>query len=287
MNIEHFLDRIFATPYSTAQTIGLIVFVLLVLVEVFISIRKNLRLYESRETAVNLSLGLLTSFSKILVKGLTLAYFTWLQEIWDLTRIPNTWWSILLLLLLSDLIAYWYHRVSHESRFFWALHVAHHSSGMLNSTTAVRGNFLHFWYRFLFWSPLAILGFDPIMIVLIDEIGFYYQMYIHTELIRKLPRWFEYFFNTPSHHRVHHAQNRNYLDKNYGAVFIIWDRIFGTFEPEVEKPVYGLTKNPPKKNNIPSIITHELGAIARDVKKTKGLRNLTKVVFGRPGSGEV
>jgi len=286
MDLEYLMSRAFATPQSTAQTIASVSYLSLIAIEFVIGLRKNLRLYENKDTAVNLSLGLLTSFTKVFIKGVTLAYFIWLQQWWKMADIPTTWWSIILLLILNDFIFYWYHRISHESRFFWALHAAHHSSEIFNTSTAIRGNFLHFLYRFIFWSPLAIMGFDPIMIVLIDEIGFYYQMYIHTELIHRFPKWFEYLFNTPSHHRVHHAANEAYLDKNYGAVFIFWDRLFGTFESEHEKPYYGLTKNPPQKNNMFSIITHELWAILKDVGRSKNLKDAYKQIFGRPNGGK-
>lgn len=284
MNLQDLFHKIFSSPQSTAQAIATVAFISLLVVELVISLRKNLKLFETKDTAVNLALGGLTSFVKVFIKGTTLVFFYWVQSFWKVTDIPNTWWSILILFLLNDLIFYWYHRISHESRFFWAMHVAHHSSEILNTSTAIRGNFLHFFYRFVFWSPLALLGFDPIMIVLVDEISFYYQMYIHTEIIHKMPRWFEFIFNTPAHHRVHHASNAQYIDKNYGAIFIIWDRLFGTFEEEKEKPIYGLTKNPPKRDNLFSIITHELVAIARDVRKAKSLKEVWIYIFGRPNA---
>ncbi|MFN3316349.1 MAG: sterol desaturase family protein [Raineya sp.] len=277
MNIILFFVQI----EKTAQFIALFVFFALLFVELWISFNKNLKLFDKKDTFVNLSLGILTSITKIAIKALTIVYFQWLGQ-WKIWEIPINWWSILLLILANDLIFYWYHRLSHESRFFWAMHVAHHSSTILNTSTAVRGNFLHFLYRFVFWSPLALLGFDPFMIVLIDEIGFYYQMYIHTEIFKKFPSWFEFIFNTPSHHRVHHASNPEYIDKNYGAVFIIWDRIFATFAPEINQPQYGITKNQPKKNDIWNVITHELIAIGTDLKKARNFKTIFKVVFGRP-----
>jgi len=272
---------IWQSPEKTAQAIASIAFISLLAFEFWIHLKKRLKLFETKDTTVNLTLGLLTSFTKVFVKGITLVYFEWLGQ-WKIWEIPTTWWSIILLILLNDLTFYWYHRLSHESRFFWAMHVAHHSSEILNTSTAIRGNFLHFWYRFVFWSPLALTGFAPIMIVLIDEIGFYYQMYIHTKIFKKFPNWFEYVFNTPSHHRVHHATNPEYIDKNYGAMLIIWDRLFGTFTPEVAEPHYGLTKHQPKKNNIFSIITHEFVYIWQDLRQAKSFRQMWQILFGRP-----
>ncbi|GAB4488033.1 MAG: sterol desaturase family protein [Raineya sp.] len=275
------LDFLLSSPEKIAQAIAGFAFVSLLLIEFFLSTKKQLALFERKDTQINLTLGLLTSFTKLLVKGITLAYFYWLGQ-WKIWTVPTNLWSVLLLALLNDLIFYWYHRISHQSRFFWAMHVAHHSSEILNTSTAIRGNFLHFWYRFVFWSPLALLGFEPLMIVLIDEIGFYYQMYIHTKILKKFPYWIEFIFNTPSHHRVHHASNAEYIDKNYGAVLIIWDRIFGTFEPEVAEPRYGITKHQPKKNNLFNIITHEFVYIWQDLKKSKNLKDVWQAIFGKP-----
>lgn len=267
---------------SAAKTLAAISYLVLITVELVISVRRNIRLYNRKDTINNLALGAMTSVVKLTVKGLTLGFFAYLHKHFALFEIPATaWWSVLLLLLLNDLIFYWYHRLGHESRFFWATHVAHHSSELFNFSTAIRGNFIHFFYRFIFWAPLAILGFDPLMIVLIDEIGFYYQMFIHTKTIGKLHPAVEYIFNTPSHHRVHHGSNPAYIDKNYGAIFIIWDRLFGTFAEEQEEVRYGLTKNL-KKQNIPEILLHEFAAIAKDVKQAPDWKSKWRYIFGHP-----
>jgi sterol desaturase/sphingolipid hydroxylase (fatty acid hydroxylase superfamily) len=121
--------------------------------------------------------------------------------------------------------------------------VVHHSSKKYNLSTALRQTWSGGFYTFIFWIPLIILGFHPVMVLVQMSVSLIYQYWIHTEMIRKMPKWFELIFNTPSHHRVHHATNPQYLDRNHAGVFIIWDRLFGTFEPEIEKPVYGLVKN--------------------------------------------
>ncbi|GIV38467.1 MAG: C-5 sterol desaturase [Thermonema sp.] len=266
-----------------AKTIAAISYIILITIEIVIAVRKNLKLYSTRDTFNNLMLGAITSVVKIFIKGVTLAFFGYLHQQYALFDIPaNAWWSVLLLFLLNDLIFYWYHRLGHESRFFWATHVAHHSSQLFNFSTAIRGNFIHFFYRFFFWAPLAILGFDPLMIVLIDEIGFYYQMFIHTKTIGKLHPVIEFIFNTPSHHRVHHGSNPAYIDKNYGAVLIIWDRLFGTFAEEKEEVRYGLTKNLTKQN-VPTILLHEFQAIAQDVAHAPDWKSKWRYVFGHPG----
>jgi len=276
MNFIEILDG------SAAKAVAGVSYVALVAFELYISRRKNKHLYETKDTVINLSLGAITSAVKLLVKGMTLAFFYLVHQyaLWDIPAYSVL--GFICLFLLNDLVFYLYHRASHESRLFWAMHVAHHSSQIFNVSTAIRGNFIHFLYRFVFWAPLVWLGFDPILVVLVDEISFYYQMWIHTETIRKMPPWFEYIFNTPSHHRVHHASNQQYLDKNYGAVLIVWDRLFGTFEHEEEKVRYGLTKNL-EKQSVSHVITHELEAIWQDVRQAKDWHSRWHYVFGHPG----
>lgn len=268
---------------STAKALAAVSYIALVLLEFYISMKKRQKLYEAKDTFINLSLGTLNSIVKLFVKGTTLLLFYTIHEHFAILHIPVTSWAgLIALFLLNDLTFYFYHRLSHESRLFWATHVTHHSSQIFNVSTALRGNFIHFFYRFIFWSPLAFLGFDPILIVLVDEIGFYYQMWIHTKTIGRTPRWFEFIFNTPSHHRVHHGSNQAYLDKNYGAVFIIWDRLFGTFQAEEEEVVYGLTKNL-KKQNMVTVITHEFRDIWHDVRYAKDWKSRWHYIFGHPG----
>ncbi len=268
---------------KTAKILAAISYLSLVALELYFGRRKNQKLYETKDTVINLSLGTLNSIVKLFVKGTTLLLFYGIHNNFAVMQIPvNSLLGLIALFILNDLTFYLYHRLSHESRLFWATHVTHHSSQIFNVSTALRGNFIHFTYRFIFWAPLAFLGFDPILIVLVDEIGFYYQMWIHTKTIGRTPRWFEYIFNTPSHHRVHHASNKQYLDKNYGAVFIIWDRLFGTFEREEEEVVYGLTKNL-KKQTMVNVITHEFRDIWNDVRQAKDWRSRWNYIFGHPG----
>jgi sterol desaturase/sphingolipid hydroxylase (fatty acid hydroxylase superfamily) len=185
-----------------------------------------------------------------------------------------------LLFLADDLCYYWFHRVHHESRLFWASHVVHHSSQHYNLSTALRQT----WTpptSWVFWAPLALLGFHPWMIVVQQGISLLYQYWIHTEAIGRLPRPLEWLLNTPSHHRVHHAANPRYLDKNYAGILIIWDRLFGTFESETEKPVYGLTKNLQTYNPVRIAFT-EFGAIARDALKPGPWRQRLGYIFRNP-----
>lgn len=201
-----------------------------------------------------------------------------------LLTIPNTWWAIALCFVLDDFRYYWWHRISHERRWFWASHVVHHSSQHYNLTTALRQP----WTGLIVGSlltkaPLVLLGFHPAMIVFVGGVNLVYQFWIHTEFIGKLGP-FEWVMNTPSHHRVHHATNPRYLDANYAGIFIVWDRVFGTFVPETddEKPRYGVIKNLGSFN--PFVISfNEWAGIARDVIGAKSLREIAGYVLGPPG----
>ena len=217
-------------------------FILTVIVEVILTVKVKLEDYEFKDAFTSITMGLGNVFIGLFTKGIILAFFTFLYQ-YRVFTFPFVWWSWLILLFAEDLCYYWNHRIAHESRLFWASHVVHHSSQKYNLSTALRQTWSGSFYTFIFWVPLPLLGFHPIMIVMQMSISLLYQYWIHTELIDKLPRWFEALFNTPSHHRVHHATNPQYLDRNHAGIFIIWDKLFGTFEPEVEKPVYGLVSN--------------------------------------------
>ena len=218
------------------------VFVITVIVEAILTVKIKLDEYEFKDAFTSITMGLGNVAIGLFTKGLTLALFLWLYQ-FRLFTIPFTWWAWFILLFAEDFVYYWNHRIAHESRLFWASHVVHHSSQKYNLSTALRQTWTGSFYTFIFWLPLIIIGFHPVMVLVQMSISLLYQYWIHTELITKLPKWFEAVFNTPSHHRVHHATNPQYLDRNHAGIFIIWDKLFGTFEPEDEKPVYGLVKN--------------------------------------------
>jgi sterol desaturase/sphingolipid hydroxylase (fatty acid hydroxylase superfamily) len=189
--------------------------------------------------------------------------------------------SLTAAMVLWDFCYYWDHRWMHEVRLLWANHVSHHSSERYNLTTALRqpwSPFLTFWV----FAPLPFLGFEPAEVHRAGQLNLLYQFWIHTEAIDRLPDPIELLFNTPSHHRVHHGANRQYLDKNYGGILIVWDRLFGTFEAEVRRIRYGLTKNI-NTFNPAKIGYHEFTDIVRDVRSAKGWRTRTRYVVGRPG----
>jgi sterol desaturase/sphingolipid hydroxylase (fatty acid hydroxylase superfamily) len=198
---------------------------------------------------------------------------------------PSQPWAWVLLFVLDDFTYYVFHRISHRCRFWWAAHVNHHSSEEYNLSTAMRqpwtGVVVGTWMP---WIPLAWLGFPPEMILTQQGLNLFYQFWLHTEAVRRLPAWFEYLFNTPSHHRVHHGANPRYLDRNYAGVLMVWDRAFGTFEAERDdEPVdYGLVRNIASYNPL-WIAFHEWVAIGRDLLRARSLREVVGVTFGTPG----
>jgi sterol desaturase/sphingolipid hydroxylase (fatty acid hydroxylase superfamily) len=237
--------------------------------------------YERRDTATSLSMG---SGNLVINVGWKLVVAAAYAGVYELTplRIPSdAWWAWVLLFAADDLAYYWFHRVSHEVRVFWASHVVHHSSRHYNLSTALRQTWVPM-TAFPFWLPLALAGFKPWMILLQQSISLTYQFFIHTERIGRLPRPVELVMNTPSHHRAHHGSNHVYLDKNYGGILIVWDRLFGTFEPEREAVRYGLTKNLTTHHPV-RVAFHEYAAIARDVRRARGWRDRLGYVFAGPG----
>jgi sterol desaturase/sphingolipid hydroxylase (fatty acid hydroxylase superfamily) len=209
--------------------------------------------------------------------------FTWAWEhrLWTISL--NHGWSILLLFLGIEFFYYWHHRAAHEIRWLWATHAVHHSSRHLNLSAAYRLGWTG-WLsgNFLFFMPLCWLGFHPIKIMMGLALNLTYQFWIHTELIPKLGR-LEWILNTPSHHRVHHASNPHYIDRNYGGVLIIFDRWFGTFQVEQPHcpPVYGLT-HPFRSYNPVTVAFHEWGQLVQDFKRASTWGDLWGILFGRP-----
>lgn len=257
-------------------------FVLTVIIEIILTIKMKIDDYEFKDAGTSILMGLGNVFLGLLSKGIVLSIFIFIYK-FRLLTIPFAIWSWIVLIFLEDFCYYWFHRISHETRFFWASHVVHHSSQKYNLSTALRQTWTGSFFSFIFWIPLLLIGFHPIMIMAQMSISLIYQYWIHTELIKKMPNWFETFFNTPSHHRVHHATNPQYLDRNHAGIFIIWDKIFGTYEPEVEKPVYGLVKNINTYNPI-KIAFLEWFNMFRDIFTSKtNLLNKFKYLSKPPG----
>ncbi len=196
-------------------------------------------------------------------------------------HLPVTWWTWMLAVLVADFTHYWMHRWEHEVRFLWAYHSVHHSSPEYNLTTALRLGWVEGFIEWVFFVPMILIGFDVVQAIIAISIVVAYQTWIHTEKVGKLG-WADRVFNTPSVHRVHHGSNSRYLDKNYGGILIIWDRLFGTYQAEDEKVTYGIT-NPLETSNPLIINFHEFWAIGRDVKNADTWRDAFGYVFRGPG----
>ena len=238
--------------------------------------------YTWGDSAANGALGILKTTFGALVKLGALPLFALIYDhrVANLGQ-PHAWWSWLILVFAEDLCFYTFHRSHHAVRLLWAAHVSHHSSERYNLSTAFRQTLLTTITSPVFWMPLALLGYSPWMILLAQGWSQLYQFALHTEAVTKLPAPIEWLFNTPSHHRVHHGTQPQYLDRNHGGIFILWDRLFGTFEPEGERVEYGLTRQL-HTNNVWTILFHELGDIARDARSAPTARGKLAAVFGRP-----
>ncbi len=237
--------------------------------------------YDPRDTRTSLTMGIGNVVINFGWKFVVLAAYVAIYELTPLRLDPGDWWVWVLLFFADDFSYYWFHRISHESRAFWASHVVHHSSQHYNLSTALRQTWVPMTY-FPFWLWLPAVGFEPWMVLLAQAWSLIYQFWIHTEKIRKLPRWFESVFNTPSHHRVHHGVNEQYLDRNYGGIMIIWDRLFGSYEPEGERVRYGLTTQLRTFRPV-RVAFHEYVAMWHDMKRANGVRDKLGVVFRGPG----
>jgi len=260
------------------------VFALLIALEVLWYRRAN-RHYPWAESLT--SLGIWVGRIFIGIAGAALIGLVY-DAVWRATplRIPmDNVWSWALLFVGVEFFYYWFHRCSHEIRWIWATHAVHHSAEQIHLIAAYRlGWTATISGGWIFYLPLILAGFHPGAVVLMIGINLTYQFWLHTEAIRRLPRWFEYVFNTPSHHRVHHAVNPQYLDTNYGGVVILFDRWFGTFAPEneAEPCKYGLV-DPIKSRNPFVIAFREWVRLARDIWTARGWRAGLGHAFGRPG----
>jgi sterol desaturase/sphingolipid hydroxylase (fatty acid hydroxylase superfamily) len=236
--------------------------------------------YEKNDTRASLIMGTGNVIVSAGARFGTLALYLWLysHRLFEIGTGPLAW---VLLFFAEDFTYYWWHRASHEVRFMWAAHVNHHSSERFNLSTALRQSWTTPFTLplFYFWLPLA--GFHPLMLLTQISVSLLYQYWVHTELIGRLGP-LEWIFNTPSHHRVHHGTNLEYLDRNHAGVLIVWDRLFGTFEPERARVVYGLTKNIHTFKPV-QIAFHEWIALARDVRRAGTLSKKAAYMFAPPG----
>lgn len=258
-------------------------FVLLLLIEAWYSYKEQKALYDTKDTFSSLALGIGNVLSGLITKALIYGLFALLYRFRFFTLDGSQWWHWALAFLADDLSYYWFHRSSHHINWFWASHVVHHSSTKYNLAAALRqtwtGNLTG---AFLFWAWMPLVGFHPFIVLMMQSISLIYQFWIHTETIQLLPRPIEFVFNTPSHHRVHHGTDLQYLDKNHGGVLIIWDRIFGTFQPEKGRPTYGLTNNIGSFN--PAIVAFKTwGVLIKKAAHAGSLKNAVLYFVRPPG----
>jgi sterol desaturase/sphingolipid hydroxylase (fatty acid hydroxylase superfamily) len=262
------------------------IYIIVIGLEIFLSHLHLKKYYTVKETITNVYLSFVNGGIDLLFRsiyvGLILTWF-YNYKILDVLPHPFIYWP--LLFILEDLVFYIEHRVDHYCRVFWAVHVTHHSSEEFNLTTGFRSSVLQPLYRFVYFIPLALLGFRPMDIVFMYSLTQIYGILVHTQAIKKMPKWFEAVFVSPGHHRVHHASNVIYLDKNMGMCLIIWDKMFGTFQEELpEEPVkYGLTKPIDHPHHPLKVIFHEWQNIGKDLRKKTGFFTKLKYLFMPPG----
>lgn len=248
-------------------------------IEIFVSFKQDKKYYETKETIGSVLVGVGNLLVSAVVNTFLILFVVW---IWKLVpwRMELNWWTFIPCYIIYDFCSYWAHRISHENRFFWATHVAHHSGEKYNLAVSFRLSWVQH-IKTMFFVPTMLCGFHPYVFFVTNQFAVLFQFWVHTEYIKKLPI-IDYFFATPSNHRVHHGTQEQYIDKNYAATFIIWDRIFGTYEPEGEPVIYGLTTNIKNKANPFYINFHEYIDIYKDVRAAKGFKNKMHMLFGSP-----
>lgn len=258
-------------------------YIVLIGVEFFVSYWHNRKAYKLGDTFNNVFLMLANMSVDLLMRGVTLFVLLFVFDFTLISWETKSWFYWLILFLLEDLVFYWLHRIDHVIRFFWAIHVTHHSSDEYNLTTGFRSSVFQPVYRFLWFIPIVLLGFEPFDIFIMYSLTQTYGILVHTKSIRKMGI-LEHILVTPSHHRVHHASNIEYLDKNMGMILIVWDKWFGTFQAEREDITikFGLYEKESSLNPM-EVIFHEWQSIFKDFKKAKGLKTKWNYLFQPPG----
>ena len=261
------------------------IYIIFIAAEIILSNWGEKKFYSIKGVLQNVYLTLMNaSLDLILRWAFYVSILMWTYE-HHFFKIENPYFYWFLLFIFEDLTFYIEHRIDHYCRFFWAVHLTHHSSEEFNLTTGFRSSVFQPVYRFVYFIPVALMGFHPLDIVFMYSVTQTYGILVHTQYIKKMPAWFEAVFVTPAHHRVHHASNIRYLDKNMGMCLIIWDRMFGTFQDELpEDPVkYGLTKPLENPNNLFNHVMHEWKGMLADLKKKVPLTTKIKYLFKPPG----
>lgn len=242
--------------------------------------RKKENLFKYESSVSNISIGIAERLINLFVSASFYQVYYWVYNNYALLDIPNTWWVWIGLILATDFVWYWYHRLGHEVNLFWAAHIVHHQSEEFNLTASARITTIQALIRTVFWSILPLIGFHPTMVITMLLVHGAYSFFTHTQVLKRI-KWLEYVFITPSLHGVHHASDEKYLDKNYGDMFVFWDKLFGTFQEEEEQPKYGLT-HPLKSYSFLWMHFHYYFEIYESYKRAETLKGKWSAVFGSP-----
>ncbi len=257
------------------------IFFILIGIELVVERFSHRKLYRLPDAIANLSCGITSQLSGLFMRVFAIGIYEVVHSNLSLFKFERNWFYWLALFILVDLAYYWAHRMSHEINLFWGGHVVHHQSEDYNLSVALRQSSFQVVWTFAFSLPLAVIGFDTLDFALMAALTTLYQFWIHTEAINKMG-WFEQVFNTPSHHRVHHGRNPKYINKNHAGTLIIWDKLFGTFQPEEERPTYGITKPIHSWNAVWANFNH-YASMAEDLKQIPTWSDKIKFIFKKPG----
>ena len=281
-NFEHIKNSFDAISQNDPITYFAPFFVFLIFLELGIDLAQKKEWYNRKDAWASIAMGLGSVLLSLVAKLFYIGIYMWIYDNFRLFTLENVWWVWILLVFADDFSFYWHHRLSHQIRILWAAHSNHHSAQSYNLAVALRQSWTEMFYKYIFWLWLPLLGFHPIMMFMMMSISLIYQFFLHTEAVGKLG-FLEHFMNTPSHHRVHHATNVKYLDKNHAGIFIIWDKLFGTYiKEDEEKPIYGLVQNLETYNPI-RIASHEYEKIWEDIKKPISWKHRINYLIKPPG----
>ncbi len=244
--------------------------------------KKQEHLFKYESSVSNVSIGIAERLLNLFVAATFYQLYYWVYDNYAIFTIPANWKVWIALILVTDFVWYWYHRMGHEVNLFWAAHIVHHHSEEFNLTAAARITTIQAIIRTGFWCLLPLLGFHPTMVITMLVVHGSYSFFTHTQIVGRI-KWLEYIFITPSLHGVHHASDEKYLDKNYGDIFVFWDKLFGTFQVEEEKPKYGLT-HPLKSFSFLWMHFHYYFEIYESYKRAAGFKGKWTAVFGSPAN---
>lgn len=268
-------------PINVYAIVGPFVLALIVIEFIYCLVKKN-GYYSFQDSVIGLGTMILAQCVNVGIAMVILNVYGWIYDNYAIFHFEPEWWHYVVCYIMGDFLFYWFHRAGHRVNFFWAAHVGHHSAEELNYAVALRATVFQRAASFMFYWPMAIVGFSPSVILVTVAINLVFQFLPHTRVIPKLPSWIDYWLNTPYHHRIHHAANQIYWDKNYGGTLIIWDRLFGSYEDETEVPYYGVTIHP--KTWDPTYINfHWYHVLWNDMKAATHFSDKIKLWFMPPG----